>query len=235
MSIGSIIKSAFGAGESKKNSCTQKLGKDFMSGMNSVLSGSNHDDVKAIYNKYSDSLTVADANHKGGAYYQYGEGVYMNKENVISGDIIHTPYQTAFHEFGHNIDFIMGNGNPISESWGGGALLNAINADFSSAKGNLSNEEFIDKVKEQAKTEGWSIMDTASVSDILECLTGIDYPLGAGHGADYWVNPTRLPCKEFFAETLDGAAANPGSYSLMERFFPNAVNIVHMIIGGGTK
>ena len=78
-------------------------------------------------------------------------------------------------------------------------------------------------------------------------MTGIDYPLGSGHGSkfvqeigsdgsvverkiSYWQN--RLPNKEFFAETLDGAAANEESYLMMKRFFPTAVSVVHKIIGG---
>lgn len=173
---------------------------------------------------------VKDAAHSGGAFYRYGEGVYMNSDVVSKGDMIHKPFQTAFHEFGHNIDYIMGNGAPISEKWGNNALGDAIHSDFEALKGTRTNEELIDSLKEQAQENGWSMSDTASVSDIIESLTGISYPLGVGHGKDYWDG--RMPNKEFFAETLDGAAANERSYGLMSRFFPRAVQIVHRIIGG---
>ena len=190
-----------GGGTSKNglgNTCEEKLGKEFINGMNSVISKSSHNDVKNIYSKYANSLTVADSNHKGGAFYRHGEGVYLDKNVVSSGDVIHKPYQTAFHEFGHNIDYLMGGGNPISESYGNGMLLDAIKNDFKDLKGTLTNEKLVAKLRGQANKEGWSMMDVASVSDMLECLTGIDFPLGAGHGADYWINPIRLPCKEFF-------------------------------------
>ena len=154
----------------------------------------------------------------------------MNAGQVSKGDMIHTPYQTAFHEFGHNIDYIMGNGSPISESWGNNALYDAIKQDFGELKGSGTNEELVERLRDEMGKNGWSIADTASVSDIIESMTGISYPLGVGHGKDYWDG--RMPNKEFFAETLDGAAANEKSYGLLRQMFPRAVSIVHKIIGG---
>lgn len=156
----------------------------------------------------------------------------MNSAQVAAGDMIHAPYQTAFHEFGHNIDYIMGGGFPISESWGNNALYDAIQQDFSDLKGEQSSRQLIESLRKQAEENGWTIKDTASVSDIIESMTGISYPLGVGHGSAYWEN--RLPNKEFFAETLDGAAANERSYGLLKTMFPRAVKVVHSIIGGET-
>lgn len=206
------------------------LSRDFKNGMNRVLGASSHNDVKHVYQKYGSQLSVKSVNHEGGAYYMPGEGVFINSEKVMNGDMIHKPYQTAFHEFGHNIDYIMGNGSPISESWGNNALYDAIKDDFNSLKGNKTDLELITDLKQQMEENGWTIMDTASVSDIIESMTGISYPLGVGHGKGYWNH--RLPNKEFFAETLDGAASNERSYGLLQRFFPRAVSIVHRIIGG---
>ena len=70
-----------------------------------------------------------------------------------------------------------------------------------------------------------------SVSDIIESMTGISYPLGVGRGSSYW--NSRFPCKEFFAETLDGAASNEGSYSFLKRMFPRSVAVVHKILESG--
>jgi len=66
-------------------------------------------------------------------------------------------------------------------------------------------------------------------------MSGINCPLGGGHNhpgakSNYWKD--RLPCKEFFAEVLDSAVTNKGSYELFNKYFPNAVSIVHKIIGG---
>lgn len=235
----------------KKNTFSMhsdKLSEDFISGIQQVLNDSAHTDVRNVYEKCADKLMIHDAQNNGvGAYFVHGEGVTMNADNVAMGSRIHKPYQVAFHEFGHNIDYILGGGSPISENWGGGALLRAIQEDYDSLKGNLTNDELVTKLRQAKSQNGWSSMDVASVSDILECMTGIDYPLGSGHGKEnvyvpnsdgsfsvikvsYWEN--RLPCKEFFAEVLDGAAANEGSYNMLKQFFPNAVKVVHQIIGG---
>ena len=88
----------------------------------------------------------------------------------------------------------------------------------------------IEFIKKEMDGNQWTIMDVASVSDILESMTGISYPLGVGHGRSYWDN--RLPNKDFFAETLDGAASNEKSYQIIKKMFPRAVDIVHRIIGG---
>ena len=215
------------------NISAKSLNKMFVKGMSQTLSSSYHDNVKSIYSKYAEKLTVADANHSGGAFYRYGDGVFMNEKQVQNGDMIHKPYQTAFHEFGHNIDYLMGNGIPISETWNNGQLYSAIQYDFDALKGNMTDDELIENIKMDMKINNYSIMDMASVSDMLECLTGKSYPLGVGHGASYWVNPTRLPCKEFFAETLDGAAANENSYQMMKKYFPSAVSVVNDILNGG--
>lgn len=207
-----------------------KLGSDFVNGMQNTLNKSSHSDVKKIYEKYGSQLQVKDANYTGGAFYRHGDGVYMNKGVVSKGNMIHEPYQTAFHEFGHNIDYIMGNGQPISETWNNGELMDAIRDDFSSLKGTRSNEELVAALKEEMTKGGWSIKEVGSVSDIVESMTGISYPLGVGHGSSYWNG--RPPCKEFFAETLDGAASNEGSYNFIKKMFPRAVAVVHKILGG---
>ncbi len=212
---------------------TDKLGKDFVTGMQNTLNKSPHSDVKRIYEKYGSQLEIKDPNYSGGAFYRPGDGVYMNKGVVSKGDMIHTPYQTAFHEFGHNIDYIMGNGRAISETWNNGELMDAIKDDFAALKGTKSNEELVAALKKEAAKGGWSIKDIGSVSDIVESMTGISYPLGVGHGSSYWRG--RLPCKEFFAEVLDGAAANKGSYEFMKKFFPRGVAVVHKILGGNTQ
>lgn len=212
------------------DSNADKLGNDFVNGMQNTLNKSSHDDVKKVYEKYGSQLQVKDANHSGGAFYRHGDGVYMNKDIVSKGDMIHEPYQTAFHEFGHNIDYIMGNGKPISETWNNGELMDAIRDDFSSLRGTRTNEELVAALKEEMARSGWSIKEVGSVSDIVESMTGISYPLGVGHGSSYWNG--RLPCKEFFAETLDGAASNEGSYGFIKKMFPRAVAVVHKILGG---
>ena len=225
-----------------------KLGVPFVLGMHNTLSRSHHEDIRELYKNYSNKVTVCDTNYLGTAHYKANQGVYFFKSQVATGDgQMDKPYQTAFHEFGHNIDYLIGGGNPISESWGNNELYRAICKDFEILRGDRSNEQLVADLKKEMEEKNWTLFQRGSVSDILECMTGIDYPLGSGHGSkfvqeigsdgsvverkiSYWQN--RLPNKEFFAETLDGAAANEESYLMMKRFFPTAVSVVHKIIGG---
>lgn len=225
-----------------------KLGLPFVLGLHNTLSNSHHEDVRELYEKYSNNVTVCDTNYLGIAQYKANQGVYFFKPQVAKGDgQMDKPYQTAFHEFGHNIDYLIGDGSPISESWGNNELYHAICKDFETLRGNRTNEQLVADLKKEMEEKNWTLFQRGSVSDILECMTGIDYSLGSGHGSkfvqeinsdglvverkiSYWQN--RLPNKEFFAETLDGAAANEESYLMMKKFFPTAVSVVHKIIGG---
>lgn len=227
---------------------SSKLGANFVDDMHNILRSTSHTDISIMYQKYADNITIYEAQDiNGRALYKHGTGVIFNTNAVKNGSRIHKPYQVAFHEFGHNLDYILGKGIPISEKWGNGALYEAIKYDFNVLKGTKSNEELIDALRQQKKEYKWTNMAIASVSDILECMTGIDYPLGSGHGQvtttvknldgsttevvhSYWKD--RLPCKEFFAEVLDGAIANEESYNMLKAMFPNAVRIVHKIVGG---
>ncbi|MDE6020826.1 MAG: hypothetical protein K2H01_07525, partial [Ruminococcus sp.] len=230
---------------------TTKLGADFVDDMHNIMKSSFHSDIATVYKKYADHLTIYEAQDiNGRALYKHGKGVILNTNIVKNGSRIHKPYQVAFHEFGHNLDYLLGGGTPISEKWENGALYKAIEKDFKALKGSKSNEELIDSLRRQKKEYKWTNMAIASVSDILECMTGIDYPLGSGHGRvvvtitnpdgsttdvvqSYWKD--RLPCKEFFAEVLDGAMANEESYNMLKNMFPNAVSIVHKIVGGAIE
>ncbi len=227
-----------------------KLGIPAVMGMYTTLKSSAHRDVQTAYRKHANAVTVRDVHYRKGMHYRANDGVYIDISVAAKGDeFLHKPYQVALHEFAHNIDYLMGNGQPISETWGNNELYRAICRDFDTLRGNRPNEQLIHDLKIEMKTNNWSLYQIGSVSDILECMTGINYPLGAGHGScahrvvlpdgsvvtreeSYWKN--RLPNKEFFAETLDGAAANGESYQMLKRFFPSAVDVVHQMIGGIT-
>lgn len=59
--------------------------------------------ARDVWNKYGDDLDT----YKGrdGAHYSpYYKAVYMKINSVAKGNYFSKPYETAFHEFGHNID-----------------------------------------------------------------------------------------------------------------------------------
>lgn len=54
---------------------------------------------------------------KGAFYSAKEDGVYLNINKVAKGDDLHPAYETVFHEYGHNIDYVLnrkyGNGDPM--------------------------------------------------------------------------------------------------------------------------
>lgn len=280
------------------------VGSDFANGMEKVLKETSERDVADLFEKYDGALKVSDTKNKGGAYFSTRDGgVHMNAEKVAKGDTVHVPYQTAFHEFGHNIDFALGQ-KAGSDWWSTKTteLVESIKNDWETfktryAKTHLSDvfgsdSEYIYRTIRQGlrtdsrnanlevvnqewhelahkmrrkevtldeilkrddsaeivglalqelgskhvdivvidalKNENMPLTECGSISDIIEGCTNISYPLGVGHGKGYHVgNRTAV---EFFAEVIDGKAANPGSLAQMRRVFPNSVNFVEKLI-----
>ncbi|MBE5808857.1 MAG: hypothetical protein E7317_11035 [Clostridiales bacterium] len=74
--------------------------------------------IQQVWNKNASELRVLDAHHLGNAYCEGRNGVRFDIDRVANGTDYKAPYQTAFHEFGHQIDFLSGrNGLPISYTY----------------------------------------------------------------------------------------------------------------------
>lgn len=197
----------------------------------SVLDASKQDEVKRVFSQYADRLVVQDDKVSGGAYFQsYGKrGVYFNALIAMAGNNLHNPMQVFFHESGHMIDWLA-NGKKTrylsGTSNSKGITLNRVlkedYARFKKSMGAKTDKELINMLK----AEKMSKRVSGNISDILEGLSGIDYPLGVGHGFAYYQGDKHATEKEFFAEVLDSAAANEESYKQMQRIFPNAVDWV---------
>ena len=211
------------------------IDKSIKDEMARMLSACGNDDVKQLYTQFADRLECLDDTYKGGAHFNPGlRGVRMNAQKAIAGDGIHMPGETAFHEFGHMIDFLISRDlgePPYSRTYrsnmivsSGKNLLDLIKSDFQAFKKSLGvsrAEEVIPILRAENRPD----RDIASISDILEKCTGKSYPLSVGHGAAYHKRPGATE-KEFFTEVLAAAATNPGGYTQMVRLFPNAVNAV---------
>ncbi|MBR0054644.1 MAG: minor capsid protein [Bacteroidales bacterium] len=71
-------------------------------------------EVKDLYSKYGGQLQAVDEKVKSGytAYYDPSDGrVHFHKADVVTGSRYETPYQTHFHEYAHNLDYLAGGGN----------------------------------------------------------------------------------------------------------------------------
>lgn len=220
----------------------QGITPQFARGMAEALEKCNFEKAQQLYLKYADQLVIKDGKLKKGAYFSpLYRGVFMNLKTVMSGDVCHRPYQTAFHEFGHMIDFLYSKRRPLFASNGdpngrrnwevqadGGVLYTLLKSDYNAFKksiGAKSNAQVISFLR----AEGMDKYTAGSLSDILEGMTRTSYPLGVGHGASYHKDKGNTEV-EFFAEVLDGAVGNEDSYKQLERVFPNAVNHVWSLV-----
>lgn len=211
---------------------------DAVQAMSEVLDKSANEDVKKLFTQFADRLKVNDAKYSKTACFKSGmRGVYMNIKEAEKQSSYEYPWEVAFHEFGHMIDFLISRDNGI-EPWsrdyasnlerGGKTLLGTIKSDFQDFKKQVGVTRAVDVIN-VLKAENLTKYQAGNISDILEKLTGKSYPLGIGHGVSYHKKQGATE-KEFFAEVVASAVANPESYAQMVRLFPNAVNMVWDIV-----
>ena len=105
-----------------------------------------------------------------------------------------------------------------------------IKSDFQKFKKSLGVSKAADVIP-ILKAENMAPRTRGNISDILEKCVNKSYPLGLGHGVQYHKRPGATE-KEFFAEVLDSAVANPAAYAQMQRLFPNAVDAVWELLKG---
>lgn len=280
------------------------LGQDYVDAMDTLLHFTEEQDAAELYRRYGDAVRIGDPGIRGGAYFGNSDGmVYMNAEAVRSGDgSLHRPYQTAFHEFAHAIDFVgLGSGpgstsNAASVRWrdGDGRSLKQVLSDdweayklrrlmgavddgdedaFEALVGGspkymvryvlrgdhpelmdidrhdlISHPAFRQAVLESLRSDSPGSMgvddravvyylkqehpdigEAATVSDALEGITDIDFPLGSGHGRGYHHldGNTEL---EFFAEVCDSKVCNPAALEFAREVFPDGVRAVEQIL-----
>lgn len=88
----------------------------------------------------------------------------------------------------------------------------------------------LEKVK--SETDGKKLHQIASLSDVLQGASGVQYPLGVGHPPDYFKGSSANEARatEFFAEMCEAIAANPESYKELRRMFPTAVQEFESLI-----
>lgn len=282
----------------------QALGQDYVDAMDTMLHFTEEQDAAELYRRFGDAVRIGDPGIRGGAYFDGSDGVvYMNAGAARSGDgDLHGPYQTAFHEFAHAIDF-MGIGDGLGSGSGaasvkwrgedGRGLRQVLSDDWEAYKlrrlmramddgdedtfealvsgsprymvrhvlrGDhpelmdvdrhdlISNPAFRQAVVESLRSDSPGSMkvydrsvvqylkgehpgigEAATVSDALEGLTDIDYPLGSGHGREYhhYDGNTEL---EFFAEVCDSKVCNPAALEFAREVFPDGVGAVEQIL-----
>lgn len=209
--------------------------------------------IQAMWDDYAARFRATDM-YRGerGAYYSpMDDSVHLRIDSVARGDIIHAPYATLFHEYGHMTDFLIArdsgrnsytaysdlfqglgaNGKPILRSGSSGGLLGRTAKD--ELEGHLSRmrRQNLNMTRDQAAraliseaNSGYNRRDRSDISDMFEGAgIGVAYPLGAGHGLDYWYRQGNS--KEIFAEIISAEAASPGSLKAIKEYFPKTYQV----------
>lgn len=112
----------------------KKFGKDHYDQIRDHVDACSSPDLQAVWNKYETQITVAKADHKGGAYCS-GKNIFVNIEADAKGRSWSSPYSTLFHESGHAIDGLSAQlGTPngqwhFSSTYKGGLFPQTIKAE----------------------------------------------------------------------------------------------------------
>lgn len=92
----------------------KKAGQEHYMAMHDALENTATDEVgenvKAVWGRFENDLMVSNFSYKKGAHFSPLGGVNMNLALDSQGTSWGNPYRTAFHEFGHNIDYLAGGG-----------------------------------------------------------------------------------------------------------------------------
>ena len=107
--------------ETKKNTGTVKrnynnglakgIGSKHYDAMTEKVESCDHQAFKTFWETTQDNVEVADIKHKGTAYTDpRGNRIHIDLERTAKGTAQKAPYQTAFHESAHAIDWKAGNG-----------------------------------------------------------------------------------------------------------------------------
>ena len=229
-------------------------GKTHGQSMDSMVQ-STDPETSRVWNKYQSQFKTSDPNYTGQkAYYSpLSDSVTVNVSNAAAGSSYQAPYQVVFHEYGHMTDYLISRDfggsrlSAFSEMFGGVDSSGNPILDYSGLLGKTAKQELKNALQTIKKSHGvttkveaariliddiktnYSLVARSDVSDMLEGAgIGVSYPLGVGHGKNYHTgNSTAI---EFFAEVIDGKAANPKSIAQMRRVFPNAVKVVEKMI-----
>jgi len=215
-------------------------GEEYASGFAEKVEQSD-ETVRAIMYHGGGSLRVVDPNWQRTAEYSLDEnGVKINASADMAGRANHTPFQTSFHEFGHNIDIEYG----FSDNK---ELYDTIKSEARTLKKELLEyEDYPTYWDKQYRMENgavkmfgikWHDRDKilGGVSDTLEGFAGVSYPLGWGHGSTYWGTEKSgekqfRVCTEFVAHYFESSVADPEFHAVMKKAFPKSWEVLERLI-----
>ena len=208
-----------------------------------------HPEIADTYRAWHSQFSFLD--EKNGAFYDPKDrSAHVNLSNFEGNIKFDRAYRTIFHELGHLIDNQIVSPNK-RWLYASDDMKRAIRVDWENYRDRIIREHYgsdavnswddVDKneaavyymQKEAATPPGGDVKKSnwtgvpydaekwLDVSDIVEGCTGIDYPFGGGHGANY--HKSGNTSTEFFAEACSAAIVNEKSYEMLNEVFPNAM------------
>lgn len=219
--------------------------------------------IRAMWEEYAAQFraTALPRNERGAYYSPSDDSVHLSIHSVAQGDSISTPYSVLFHEYGHMTDYLIARGEGRSRYSAYSDLFQGIGADGKpilrrgSSGGLLGRtakdelEGHLSRIHRQNPTMTrnqvarelvneamgkYSVRDRSDISDMFEGAgIGISYPLGSGHGLDYW--SARGNGKEIFAEIVSAEAAHPGSLKAIKEYFPKTYQVYQDMVKARKK
>ena len=254
INMSSTVNSTVNLGSSGNSTAFDGLSMDQVhkDAVSDIISNCQYIELREAYEANSSSLKLIDGNYSGGAHYDlFDKGVNLNLTKISKETNSEYPYETFFHEFGHNMDSAKASNGILSafsyeyRDAMGKSLYDMLTEDYNNLVNYVTNgvkmkkADSAEAVIKKLQSEITSSKAIACTSDILESFTGKEYPLyfkgsdgrnyGCGHGVSYWTKGNgradRTGC-EFFAEVCESMATNPESMTVLETYFPNGVNIV---------
>ena len=209
--------------------------------------------IRSMWDDFSGQFraTSMGRNERGAFYAPADDSVHLNIRSVARGDVISTPYSVLFHEYGHMTDYLIArseghgrysayselfqgfdsSGNAILYRSSSGGLLGRtakkeLEGHLSRIRRydpNMTRDQAADRLISEAMGK-YSMRDRSDISDMFEGAgIGKAYPLGSGHGTNYWSG--RDSGKEIFAEITSAEAAHPGSLMAIKEYFPKTYKV----------
>lgn len=209
--------------------------------------------IRSMWDDFSSQFraTRMGRNERGAFYAPADDSVHLNISSVARGDVISTPYSVLFHEYGHMTDYLIArseghgrysayselfqgfdsSGNAIMHRSSSGGLLGRtakkeLEGHLSRIRRydpNMTRDQATDRLISEAMGK-YSMRDRSDISDMFEGAgIGKAFPLGSGHGTDYWSG--RDSGKEIFAEITSAETAHPGSLMAIKEYFPKTYKV----------
>lgn len=111
------------------NRIAKSVGKDRYDGICDALDAAKDTGAKSLYMKYIDDVGVLDSKSRGGAYCQF-TSISWNAEKDSVDSKLRKAHSVFYHESGHAIDHLLGNGKGVgwfySTGWNNGEFSTTI-------------------------------------------------------------------------------------------------------------